>query len=152
MVLDKDLQIAMIDVEWSKTIQYQEQNLWLAMHPASREEISPLATMKKLFDAVPANDTDPCFSFRNSKNELKALTYSQLSEQLKNWVEATGRDPTRYTLHGMRRGSTSHAYKVGVDSCTLKLLGDWLSDTYLRYIDVDVEKRVEAAVKFAEKM
>ena len=152
IALDDDLQIAMIDVEWSKMIQYRERNLWLALRPASTEEICPLATLKKLFTAVRAADSDPCFSFRNAKNELKALTYGQLSEQLKEWVRETGWDPSQYMLHGMRRGSMMHAYKVGIDPSSLRILGDWGSDTYLRYIDVDMEKRVEAAVRFADNM
>ena len=94
IALDEDLELAMVDVEWSKTLQFREKDLWLVVRPASRLDICPLVTLKKLFDMVPAQDTDPCFCFRNSKNVLKALTYTQLSKQLKLWVEATGRHPT----------------------------------------------------------
>ena len=150
--LDEDLELGMFDIEWSKTVQYREKDLWLAVRPASRPDICPLATLKKLFDMVPADDSALCFSYRNKSNVLKALTYGQLSEQLKKWVESMGRDPTRYMLHGMRRGSTVHAYKTGIDDTALRLLGNWQSDMYLRYVDMDMEKRVETAVKFADNM
>ena len=150
--LDEDLELAMVDVEWSKTLQHREKDLWLVMRPASRSDICLLATLQKLFKLVPADDTDPCFSYRNTKNVLEALTYAQLSKQLKEWVQATGRDPTKYTLHGMRRGSTMHTYHAGLDAESLCLIGDWCTDTYKRYIDVDLDKRVEAAVRFTEDM
>ena len=95
---------------------------------------------------VPAKDTDPCFCYRNSKNELKALTYSQLSEKLKNWVTSTGCDGSMYTLHGMRRGSMTHMFNSGIDSSTIKLVRDWCSDTFLCYIDLDIQNRVKASV------
>ena len=79
----QDLEIGMFDVEWSKTIQYRERELWLAVSPASREDICPLATMKKYFHLVPAQDSDPCFCYKGQGGKLKALTYKQLSEKLK---------------------------------------------------------------------
>ena len=94
IALDDDLEICMVDTEWSKTLQFREKELWLAVAPASQESICPLATLKKLFTMVPAQDSDPCFSYRNHNNVLKALTYGQLSEKLKRWVEAMGRGPS----------------------------------------------------------
>ena len=112
--LDDNLELAMVDVEWSKTIQHKEHDLWLVMCPASHADICPLVTLKKYFEMVPADNTDPCFCFRNEKNVLKALTYAQLSKQLKQWIKEKGRDCMKFTLHGMRRGSMTHGYKIGL--------------------------------------
>ena len=152
VAIDSEFEIGMVDVEWSKTIQFKEKQLWLVMRPASREDICPLRTLDKFFKLVPVEEADPCFCFRNEKNELKALTYVQLSKQLKTWISNTGRDGSKYTLHGIRHGSTTHGYQAGLDGESLKLYGNWLSDAYRRYIDVELDKRVEAVVKFAEKM
>ena len=35
VALDDDMEICMIDIQWSKTIRYQERQLWLTMSPAS---------------------------------------------------------------------------------------------------------------------
>ena len=142
----------MVDVEWSKTIQHKERNLWLVLRPAFRLDICPLATLKRLFDMVPAADDDPCFCYRNPNNVLKALTYAQLSKQLKELVKAMGQKPQHYTLHGMRHGSTTHGYWASLEAESLHLIGDWQTDTYRRYIDADLDKRVEAAVKFSQDM
>ena len=150
--IDDDLQLGMFNIEWSKTVQFCERDQWLAVRPASRQDICPLATLMKLFHMVPADDHEPCFCFKNPKKVRKALTYAQLSEQYKKCIRATGRDDERYTLHGMRRGSTTHAVDAGIDSMALKLLGNWSSDCYLRYIDTDIDKRVETAVRFSENM
>ena len=46
----------------------------------------------------------------------------------------------------------THAFDSGIDPELLKLLGSWCTDTYRRYIDVDVKHRVKTAVTFAKDM
>ena len=150
--IDENLILGIFDIEWTKTIQFRQRNVWLAVRPASRPDICPLATLTKLFEMVPAHDDMPCFCFKNRKNVVKTLTYKQLSEQLKIWIAATGRDQARYTLHGMHRGSTTHALNSGIDDLTVKLLGNWSSDCYQCYVDLDLDKHVQAAVTFAKNM
>ena len=152
VAIDEDLEIGMFDVQWSKTVQYRQRDMWLAVSPASRSDICPLANLKCYFELVPATDEDPCFCYFNAKNELKALTYAQVSAKLKEWVKATGRDESTYTLHGMRRGSTTHCFDSGIDPDSIKLIGNWSSDAYFRYIDMDMKNRVKAAVTFSKKM
>ena len=36
-------------------------------------------------------------------------------------------------------GGASFLYKLGADPILIKLSGDWLSDSYLRYVSVDLE-------------
>ena len=98
---------------------------------------------------VPAEDQDPMFCFRNEDGKLKALMYGQLSEQLKDWVKKTGReDDSKYTLHGLRWGGTSHAFEMGIKPEYIKMMGDWASQCFFRYLDIALDNRIRAAVKF----
>ena len=150
VALDHELlRLAMVHIEWSKTIQHKEKELWLPVSPDTNKDICPVRHLKLLFDKVPASDTDPCFCYLNKRNVRKALTYKKLSKQLQDWVEKTGRDKERYTLQGLRRGGTTHGFNVGLSQEYIRLMGNWASDCFLRYIEINMDKRLYAAVKFA---
>ena len=120
------------------------------MVPAKDPGVCLVATLWMYFDRVPAASGDPCFCFRNDKNQLKALTYEQLATQFKTWVKKVGRDEHRYTLHGLRRGGTSHAFDRGIKPEYIKMMGDWASSCFYRYLDIALDHCLKAAVRFAK--
>ena len=42
------------------------------------------------------------------------------------------------------------AHEAKLTGESLKILGDWASDAYLRYIDIDFQSRVESGKRMAE--
>lgn len=45
----------------------------------------------------------------------------------------------QYATHSFRRGGATHLFSIGVPCETIRLLGDWRSDAYRRYIMVDTQ-------------
>lgn len=139
--------VTLVHIEWSKTIQYRQKTLYLPLIPVERTQICPVFWLKKLCELIPAKESDPLFALPKDGG-LVPLTYDQLRKQFATWVESTGRSPGEITLHGLRRGGASFAMQAGLVGEQIKLMGDWASDAYLTYIDLDIDKRVRNMVQF----
>ena len=56
------------------------------------------------------------------------------------------------TPHGLRRGGATWAFDNNVDPEIIRRHGDWLSDAYLQYIDVDLKKRFQTMLIFEQNI
>ena len=52
----------------------------------------------------------------------------------------------------LKEGGATFAYQANMEGEMIKLLGDWASDTYKRYIDVSMEKRYDSMKAFVEAL
>lgn len=80
------------------------------------------------------------------------ITYDQLRKTFAEWIEKIGLSSVDYTLHGLRRGGASWGLQAGLTGPELQTMGDWASLAYLRYLDTDLERRVNSMVQFVEKV
>ena len=67
-----------------------------------------------------------------------------LRNTLKSLLTVCGINPDLYSGHSFRRGGASYLHKLGADPVLIKMSGDWLSDAYLRYVDIDLDQRINA--------
>ena len=116
--------------------------------PVKDPSVCLITTLRKYFEMVPVRQEDPCFYFRNKENELKSLTYEQLSSQLKEWLDKIGEDGSKFTLNCLRRGGMTHTFEMGIRPEFIKMMGDWASQCFFRYLDIALNNRLRAAVKF----
>ena len=72
--------------------------------------------------------------------------------RFRKWLILSGHDPAIYSLHSLRRGGVTFAYQSDIEAEMIKLLGDWASDCYKRYIDVSMDKRYESMKLFVESL
>ena len=49
-------------------------------------------------------------------------------------------------------GGATFAYQADIEGEMIKLLGDWASDTYKRYIDVSMDKRYDSMNTFVQAL
>ena len=140
--------MALVHILWSKTIKNFERDLWLPLIPAKSENICPVLHMKLLLSMTDGTDLDALFRYTNAAGQIKILTYDQFRKQLRIWVTRLGLDPDHYTPHCLRRGGASHAFRVGLSSDYIKMMGDWASDAYIEYLRINLDQRVEAAAQF----
>lgn len=142
--------IILVIIKWSKTIQYQEKELLLPLLPARDITICPVFWLKLMLKVVPlVRENQPLFAVPDmGTNNIVPLTYGQLGAKLKQWIEKIGIPSDRFTLHGLRRGGACHALEVGLVGEELKILGDWASDAYMRYLDLTLQRRVDNMVQF----
>ena len=58
-------------------------------------------------------------------------------------------DISRYSHQSFRRGGATFAFKCQVPSVFITAMGDWLSDSYIRYIELDDGIRSNVAQRLA---
>ena len=64
----------------------------------------------------------------------KYLTHSQLVTKLREAINLTDQDPTKFSGHSFRSGAASVAAEQGISVPHIKLLGRWKSSAYQRYV------------------
>lgn len=139
--------LVLVEIEWSKTIQYQEKVMLLPLLPAKDKRICPVLWLSLMLSKVRAGPKEPLFAIPG-KNGVVPLTYDQLSKWLKETVTKTGTAPEGYTLHGLRKGGACHALESGLVGEDIQLMGDWATMTYMTYLDQTLTRRVNNMVQF----
>ena len=51
-----------------------------------------------------------------------------------------GLNPDDWSGHSFRRGGASLLYRLGIDPLTIQACGDWSTDTFLRYLEVNFDR------------
>lgn len=144
--------VVLVEIEWSKTIQYQEKVMLLPLIPATDTRICPVLWLMLMLQRVKAEPGDALFSVRNKGGKVVPLTYNQLAKWLKEKVAKTGIDPEGYTLHGLRKGGACHALQSGLVGEDIQLMGDWSTMTYMTYLDQTLIRRINNMVKFMNEL
>lgn len=141
----------MVDIRWSKTVQYKQKINSLPLIPSEKIEICPVFWTNVVKSINNRGKDDPLFSFLQGKRPV-VVTYSQLSRRLKEWMVRIGRDPEGYTLHGLRRGGCSWGLQAGLVGQQIQLMGDWATLAYFRYLDTTMEQKIHSMVRFVDEV
>lgn len=140
--------LLLVDIEWSKTLQYKQKKLIIPLIALPENRICPYYWVVFMINAIPAEGSQPALCYR-SRGTLVPLTYQQLTKWLKEWVARAGCDPTEFSSHSMRRGGANFAFESDIPGQTIQLLGDWASQAYLRYLELSVDTRIDSMVILA---
>ena len=154
---DKEGRIC-LTLKGTKTIQFGQRQLRLyvpKMPPG--DPICP-ATILQLYMAVtgdrPAGEA--LFGYwteggPGKPQQWKHLTHRVLVKGIKDLIKAIGEDPTKFAGHSLRRGGATFAFisEAGLHQITIKALGDWVSDAFLAYCEVQDTLRVAGAQAMA---
>ena len=141
----------MVEIRWSKTIQFKQRILRLPVLPAANKIICPVFWMYHMISKIPALPQDLVLTIRTGKDKV-ALSANQLSYRFKKWLLLIGEDPSIFSLHSLHRGGVTFAYQSNLEGEMIKLMGDWASDTYKRYMDVSMDKRYDSMKAFVEAL
>ena len=141
----------MVEISWSKTIQHKQKILRLPVLPAKNKAICPVFWMHFMVNAIPVKPEQPSLALKAGHNIL-ALSANQLIHRLRKWLILIGMDPTIYSLHSLSRGGATFAYQSDIEAEMIKLMGNWASDAYKRYIDVSMDRRYESMKLFVEAL
>ena len=142
------LNTVLVDLVWCKTLQFKEKVLPLPLIQLANKVICPVHWTWILVNTVQASAQDPIFCY-NRKGKFMVLTYPRLTHWFKKWLHEAGVPNKGFSLHSFRRGGVSFLHKANIPGQIIKILGNWASEAYLRYVDVTLGKRVEAACQFA---
>ena len=67
------------------------------------------------------------------------LTKQRFISHIRKALQSAGVDPTKYAGHSFQIGAATTAAERGIQDSTIKILGRWKSDAYLRYIKIPTE-------------
>ena len=146
--LDKAM---MMEVRWSKTIQFRQRILRVPVLPAENKAICPVFWVYKMLQDNPGEPQDPLFLIKTPKEKL-CLSANQLVYRLRKWLKLVGEEDMAYSLHSLRRGGATFAYQSNMEGQMIKLLGDWASDCYQRYIDISIDQRYDSMRAFVDAL
>ena len=143
--------VMMVEIQWSKTIQYKQKVLRLPVLPADNKAICPVFWAHYMVNRINAGLEDPTLTLQDRGKTL-ALSANQLIYRFRKWLILIGEDSSLFSLHSLRREGATFAYQANIEGDMIKLLGDWASDAYKRYIDVSMDKRFDTMKAFVEAL
>ena len=139
------------EVRWTKTMRKKGEILRFPVLPAKNKSICPVFWVHKLILDNPGLPEEPLFLIR-VPGQVLSLSANQLLYRMRKWLKLIGEDELTFTLHSLRRGGATFAYQSDLQAEMIKLLGDWASDCFKRYIDVSMEKRYDSMKAFVEAL
>ena len=134
----------LVEVGWAKNLLPGSQTFAYPIIPLEDDCICPVYWTIYMLSLIPASPRHPLFCYYKGRR-LTYLTYPRLTQWLKAWVSLAGEDSNLYSSHSLRRGGCTFLFESNIPAQTIKLVGQWASDAYLRYIDISLNKRIEAS-------
>ena len=123
-------------VRHTKTIQYQQRILQIPMPRYRNSVLCPVQATYQAFRLTPTVASNaPAFCVLTQKG-TQPITGQQFVRRIKECIQKCGLSSENYAAHSFRRGGATWAYRVGLPAETIRIMGDWRSTAYLKYIDV----------------
>ena len=116
--------------------------------PGQVTALDPVCHYAKLVSENVVHEMYPAFSYIDN-GRIKCVTHKSFTKFLKSLLVLVGLDPDLWSGHSFRRGGASLLYRLGIDPLTIQACGDWSSDTFLRYIEVNIDRLWSAQVAMA---
>ena len=132
----------------SKTDQFMASTRVIPLVPSSIHALDPVYHYSKLVSKNVVPGHFPAFSFYEN-DKLNCVTHQSFTKYLKLLLRMIGLDPETWTGHSFRRGGASLLYRLGLDPVTIQACGDWKTDTFLNYLEVNFERLWSAQCSMA---
>ena len=143
-----------INLQVTKTIQNFERVLRIPISGYNKRKeycvVSGLNKMKSLKD-YPMKPKDPVFNVYD-EGKWAPMTKKRFGNFLKAHLEYLGIDLRLITPSSFRKGGLSHMLLREGNMELLRLQGDWISDSYKRYLVIPAEQRFSVTSKALQNM
>ena len=131
-----------VGIRWSKTDQFGRELKTYPLPVIPGSFLCPLNAIRNVLKFTGCKGTDHIFA----RGDGTSLTYRQFQNRLRGVLAAVGvSNPKDFSSHSFRRGGATFAYLCGVPTEIIKLLGNWKSDCYLKYIHLPLQARIAAS-------
>ena len=123
-----------VHVKWAKTQQAVQDTNLLALPELPGHPADPVAAFKQLTRLSPARSPEhPLLTFHRHDRPV-TVTIAHLAKALTDLLAVIGRPVHEYSLHSLRRGGCTAAYKNNVPIMDVKRHGHWTSDAFWGYV------------------
>lgn len=124
-----------LHLRYSKTVQFQQRETFVVLPINSNMDLCPVAALLSLWSQTGVSRTSAPLLPVSRKRRIFALTGSHFTKLLASHL--SNLNLTGYSGHSFRRGGASHALAMGVPTEVIMAQGDWKSNCYLRYLNLD---------------
>ena len=141
-------------VKWSKTIQTGDRILYCPIPSLPHHPLCPCAALSSAFLSTRSLTTQAhsAFSLVNPQSRCYPLTYPCFLKKLRSILSRLGVDVRQYTGHSFRRGGASWALAQGLPIEAIKIMGDWKSDAYQRYLSLPLSAKFQSLHTFSNNL
>ena len=127
----------LLNIKWSKTVQYKERSYQLPVPYIPGHPLCPVTALHSLLRMGPTlPPSTPLFAFPNITG-VTILTRHTFTSKLHQHLLCCGFDTAAYSGHSFRRGGASWAFDSGLPGELVQVLGDWKSDSYKLYLEMN---------------
>jgi hypothetical protein len=137
-----------VRIKWSKTIQFGERILSIPLTAIPGSVLCPVSAYINMCRMIPGTPSSPAFLIPQN-DKFITLTYSTFTHHLKRLLNLAGINADSYSGHSFRRGGATAAFKAGVPGELIQLHGDWKSDAYLQYLNIDMAEKLKVSKSIA---
>ena len=131
-----------IQLTHTKTIQFKERVLRLPLARIPGSLICPSLALDRYLQVIANSPLNSLFQEIDTRTaNWVPLSYGRMMLHLKNAIKAIGLDPALYAGQSFRRGGATFLLSIGTDIPSIKAMGDWSSDAYLRYLEFSLGTR-----------
>ena len=136
---------AVINVRWSKTIQFKQKILQVPLPRIAGSPFCPCTALLLTLAHIPEpNSPTPLFCYPSKSGPIP-ITHGTFVAHLRQCLAKLGFNPSEYSGHSLRRGGVNFALQCGIPTEWIKLQGDWVSNAYERYVSPAFSLRLKLA-------
>ena len=140
--VDRGKGIALLYVNFSKTIQFGQRDLIIPLVSSSCKALDPVYHLDLLLSRTNAPPDSPAFSYRMKSGSVSFITHKLFTTRLKNLLSKAGFSPEKFSGHSLRRGAATFLYNCGSSQLEIQACGDWQSQIFTRYLFVSLDRRL----------
>ena len=142
--------VMVIIIRWSKTNQHGEKETEIPLVVHKGSEMCPVKWILHMVKTIPAKSNMNLFSYMHKKKGVVVpVTYRDLMETMRKWLDMIGVNSLKYSSHSLCRGATTHVYKSNIAETSIMRMEFWWLQCFRRYIKDDVETRIKAWFQMA---
>ena len=133
---------AVVGIRWSKNEQFSRELLTFPLPRLPNSVLCPVTAVRNTLKMVNGPPTQHLFALPGGDS----YTYRAFQSRLRQVLTSAGcAEADSFRSHSFRRGGCTFSFLCGIPPVVIRLLGNWRSDCYLKYIEFPLETRTAAS-------
>ena len=106
-----------------------------------------------MVDLFPVSPSSPAFVYLSPGGSICTITKSLFVSVFRQRLQANGiSNPHLFRGHSFRRGGAQYAFSLGLPGEIIQVFGDWKSDAYKAYLELDMAAKSHLATAVAASL
>ena len=140
-----------VSFRWTKTRQFGGESLVIPLSPIPGSFLCPVRAYNTMCSLIPAGSESPVFVLPLSMGSSPIL-YKDFHTVLRCLLTKRGHEASLFSSHSFRRGGDTFAFGLGIRGELIQAQGDWRSDAYKLYLNLDMPNRLSVSRAMASQL